>query len=75
MCIWSPLFKEGLSVDVVLAHGGGLPGEVGAAGVALEQERLPGLVPPADEQRHAEWPHPSGLSVLLSLVNGQNRSL
>ena len=45
-----PFLKERLPVDVVLAHGGGLPGEVGAAGVALEEERLAGLVPAADQE-------------------------
>ena len=44
MCISSPLFKEGLSVDVVLAHGGGLPREVRSRGVALEEVRPANLV-------------------------------
>ena len=62
------LLEEGLAVDVVLAHGGGLPGEVGARGVALEEEGLAGLVglvPAGDQQGDAERPHASGLSVFL----------
>ncbi len=33
-----------------------LPGKVGAWGVALEEKRLPGLIPPADQQGHAKRP-------------------
>ena len=66
MCLITlPFLQESFAVDIVLAHGGGLPCEVRAAGVALEEERLAGLVPAADEQRDAEGPHAAGLGVLL----------
>ena len=61
-----PLLEERLAVDEVLAHGRGLPGEVGARGVALEEVGLALLrVPAADEEGDPEWPDAAGLRVLL----------
>lgn len=48
----SPLLKESLSVIEILAHSRGFPSKVRPGGIALEQVGT--LVPPADQERHAE---------------------
>ena len=60
-----PLLQESFPIDIVLAHGSGFPGKVGTAGVALEQERLPRLVPATDQETHSEWSDSTRLGVLL----------
>lgn len=64
MNMYELFLQEGLSVDVVLAHGSGLPRVVGTAGITLEEVSAI-VVPSADQQRNSEGTNSSGLSVLL----------
>mmetsp|Transcript_36978 Transcript_36978/g.106264 ORF Transcript_36978/g.106264 Transcript_36978/m.106264 type:complete len:244 (+) Transcript_36978:56-787(+) len=58
------LLQEALCVHVVLADGRGLPGEVGATGVHLEELRAR-VVVARNHERDAEGPHASRLRELL----------
>ena len=61
-----PLLQEGLAVDIVLPHGGGLPWKVSPRGITLEQVGLAIiLVATADQERDAEGTDAARLGVLL----------
>lgn len=58
------LFQEGLARDIVLADGGGIPGEVRARRIDLVEARLV-LVVSDDQQRYTEGTHTSRLRIFL----------